>query len=213
VDSVDKSSSFRKRRPCRTERARKKARRLTEELSQSNHLVQRLVEANQASTYAASLQADLNKDLVSLAFRHETPKFIPRVSAPSPVSSQRSQSPSPKLLTVQERQKSPTPPRKIVRYKKFWSDEGTPGSDVSLTGLPTEEVSFVGAAKRVPLETRITAEPQKQLADRINSPARIDSPAPYGFDPDHPYTPKELPPLVEDQPNLYRDPRRHKRRH
>ena len=175
---------------------------MTEELSQSNHLVQRLVEANQASTYAASLQADLNKGLVSLAFLRETPKSVPQTVSSLPPKAVDSNSP-----TAPEPPKSPTPQRTIVRYKKFWSDEGTPGSDISLTGLPTEEVTFVGAAKRVSLEARITTEPPKQLADRI------DSPAPYGFDPKNPYTPKELPPLVEDQPNLYRDPRRHKRRH
>ena len=162
-----KETSFRKRRPCRTERARKKARRLTEELSQTNHLVQRLVEANQASTYAASLQADLNKDLVSLAFSRRSPK--PTTTLPSR-SRSLSQSPTqivvPPSATTEERPRTPTPPRKIVRYKKFWSDEGTPGSDISLTGLPTEEVTFVGAAKRVSLENRISS-PKPPLSESV----------------------------------------------
>jgi hypothetical protein len=107
-----------------------------------------------------------------------------------------------------------------VRYKKFWSDEETAGSDISLTDLPTEEVSFLGAAKRVPLKTRITVKSPKPLLERIESPVpygygkslseRIEAPIPYGFEP---YTPKELPPLEEDRPNFYQDHRRPNRRH
>jgi hypothetical protein len=189
---------------------------LTEELSQTSNLVQRLVEANQASTHAASLQADLNKDLVSLALSRGITRSTPVVSSlPAPVQVIAQPKP-PKLL---KQPKSPTPPRKLLRYKKFWSDKGTPGSDVSLTELPTEEVSFLGAAKRVPLETRITTEP-KPLLERIESPApygygkslseRIETPVPFGFEP---YTPKELPPLEEDKRNFYQDPRPPKRRH
>ena len=216
-------------RPCRTERARKKARRLEEELSQTNNLVQRLVEVNQASTYAASLQADLNKDLVSLAFRRQ--KSPPnRVRTPSLSPSPQQLSPTPPTFPEETEDlsipagKSQSPPRKIIRYKKFWSDEGTPSSDISLTGLPTEEITIVGAAKRLSLETRITSpKPTKPLVERLTSPDPIDyhSENPFNFVPTDfefppldgpPYAPKALPPLYEDHQNLYRDPRRLNRR-
>lgn len=176
----------------------------------------RLVEANQASTYAASLQADLNKDLLSFALSRTTgptlgptPPSLPTQSEPPAIQE------APKSLSLPPREVSP--PHKVVRYKKFWSDEGTPDSDVSLTDLPTEEISFLGAAKRVPLEKRITAELQK-LETRIEPPSpksllerlQPPSPNPYGFDAELFKAPKEFP-LPKEQPNLYRDSRRPRR--
>jgi hypothetical protein len=197
---------------------------LTEELSQTNHLVQRLVEANQASTYAASLQADLNKDLLAFSRGiNSTSVVSPSVVSPLPAPATTQPEP-PKLL----KPKAPTPPSKLVRYKKFWSDEGTPGSDVSLTDLPTEEISFIGAAKRISLESRIAAQPErlqtrissdkKSLDSRITSDEkslleRLEQSTPYGFDPEFFRAPVELPSAKEEQPNLYRDSRRPKRRH
>jgi len=70
-------------RPCRSERARKRARRLQDEIKERNHLVSRLVEVNQASAYAASLQADLNKDLLSLAFGSQT-RALPSITSDIP---------------------------------------------------------------------------------------------------------------------------------
>jgi hypothetical protein len=226
--AVEKSSKKRNR-PCRTERARKKARRLEEELSQTNHLVHRLVEVNQASTYAASLQADLNKDLVSLAFRRQQlpSNRVPTPSlSPSPQPSPNPPTPSKgteEIPTPVDR--SPSPPSKtVIRYKKFWSDEGTLSSDISLAGLPTEEITIVGAAKRLSLESRITSpKPPKPLLERLASPDPIDytSDNPFNFIPTDfgipppdgpPYVPKALPPLYEDQHNLYHDPRRRNRR-
>jgi len=77
-----------RKRPCRSERARKKAQRLQGEVQQRDHLVNRLVEANQASAYAASLQADLNKDLLSLASsqRQTLPSTRPASIASRPAS-------------------------------------------------------------------------------------------------------------------------------
>jgi hypothetical protein len=86
-----------------------------------------------------------------------------------------------------------------------------------LTGLPTEEITIVGTAKRISLETRITSPTQTALSDRITTPDSIDynSKNPFNFIPredyppleDTPYSPKELPPLDIPKINFYRDPR------
>ena len=225
-------------RPSRTERARKKACRLGEELAQSTHLVRRLVETNQVTSYAASLQADLNRDLAALAFptkRTSTPfsSRLPRSTTPrASVSPTRDPSPKQSLTPLREVSVpiSPSPPPlTVTRYKKFWSDEGTPSSDISLTGLPTEQVpvSFLGAAKRVSLENRISSPKAVPLENRLGTPDPIDynSSNPFGFVPSEdflfdnkpPYTPQTPPYYKEVTPkqpiNHYRDPRRPLRRH
>ena len=183
--------------PPRAEHARKKAQRLENELASSSQLVQRLIEANRASTYAASLQADLNKDLLSFSRSRTAPRPRERVKEKS--------SPVPHLhkqpvVTT----KTTTPPTENSQPSLQGRIATTPALQNRITTTPT------------PLVDRLDLSSPNKVNDEID----YNSSNPFGFQPqefdnlpDEKYSPSVAyqgsSSATSEKPiNFYRDTRR-----
>lgn len=217
VTTLEDGTKRKRKRPSRSIRIRKRLASLQDQLTHKTQLISSLTEANQASAYAASLQASLSKQALE-------PYIPPTVLQPT-LSEADCQDSCSLEFSSQENVPAPVTAEQ-VRYKKVWSDEESLHSDISLTGLPTT-ISFVGAAARLAQAQR-KPSPPLPLAERIQT-TPIPSPKPFSppreyqdYDnwsyigtPDYvPLQSKEVPASIPKEHNHYKDTRRRRgRRH
>ena len=150
---------------------------------------------------------------------HYSPHYSPRRSAPrSPFTPSPTQESAVDATLVMVSQSS----QGLVCYKKQFSDEATPSSEISLTHLPTTpipQISIAGAAARVQtstqsLDSRISLE-SPTLETRIQIPARGNPWDSRPSSPDQqenphspPYVPRGIPGYSTPRPSHYSDLRR-----
>jgi hypothetical protein len=185
---------------------------LESELANSNHLVQRLIEVNQASTHAASLQADLNRDLLSFSRTTKNRTHPKKATPPSSTS-------NPFIKPVEPESESIAP----IPAESSLKDRITATPLRLVERLEPTPIPLAERLEPTPLVERLEGSLPKEHSDPID----YQSSNPFGFEPtefdnfpDEKYSPttsykqstNSSRAAPKSPPNFYRDDRRRKQR-